>query len=96
MPLLENKSERLEYLQRLKVAAEISCREAYKRRISIYGAVNWADLHCVSAEYRLADRGDEFFAVQIEEAAPDAINLIEFIRGDLERQGFKAEVEVEW
>lgn len=90
MPLLENKADRLVYLAQLRAAAEAACKKA--RRY----AVNWADLHCVSAEYRLDNQGDEYFSVLIEEASPDADELIVFLTQVLKDNGYTVEVETAW
>lgn len=99
MPLLENKQDRLEYLGRLVKAGEEACRIAYKHRTQIGGAVNWGDLHCVSAEYRMDEQGREFFAILVEEAAPgcEADSVAGYISKRLDEMGFiDIRVETEW
>ena len=58
MPHLETKQDRLEYLKRLYSATNNACELAAKHRTG--GAVNWADLHCCGAEYRMREDGDEY------------------------------------
>jgi hypothetical protein len=90
----------LERLSALKVAAEAACRAAYRRRRTIDGPINWADLHAVSVE-RVAElyRGEigERYRVWIEEAADDNYELYVFICDYLTKHGFaNVEVRMQW
>lgn len=93
--------EHLSYLKQLKEAGEVACQAAYRRRNrSLKGAcANWADLHCVGAEYRLDDFGREYYAVDIEEAAPgcESDPLAKFIADKLSEMGHaNVYVRTEW
>ncbi len=87
-------------LAALYAAAEKSCRAAYRKRKTIDGAINWADLHPVSAEFIVElDREEvrEFYRVWIEEANADNYPLSQFISAHLAKQGFTdVEVRTEW
>ena len=63
----------------------------------IQDAVNWGDLGCSSAEHFETDDGRAGFRVWIEEAAPEAVELQQFIRADLAEHGWPGvEVRTEW
>lgn len=60
-------------------------------------AVNWADLHCFQAEHWENQDGQAGWRVWIEEAAPEADKLKEFVRDDLAEHGWPGvEVVTEW
>lgn len=63
----------------------------------IQDAVNWADLGCTRAEHFEDHEGRAGWRVWIEEAAPEADQLKEFVRGDLAEHGWPGvEVVTEW
>jgi len=62
-----------------------------------YGAINWADLSCVEAYYKVDDEGVESYGVVIEEAAPDDRELCALIYAKLCARGYEGvTVETEW
>jgi hypothetical protein len=87
-------------LATLKAATEKACRAADRKRKDIAGAVNWADLHCVSVERYEELYGDEIttgYRAYIEEASPNSPAFRQFISDHLAKQGFKdVEVRTEW
>lgn len=88
-----------EYLQRLQKATEAILRDAYEHRNGNLsrGAVNWADLHCVAALRVENQDGEVSWRVEIEEVAPDAVDLQRFVHSKLEEAGFfDIEVFTEW
>ena len=95
MPLLRLK------LMQLKEATNDSIRGAKRLRNSRLRnqAVNWADLKCFSAEFRVDDEGEEYYAVKIDEADPGvaADGFAHYVREALAKRGFKGvAVETEW
>jgi hypothetical protein len=84
-------------LQALDIAAERGCRYAVRKRKSIGGAVNWADLGPVSVEHYADNHDYRGYRVNIEEAAPDAYELQRFVAAYLAKRGFPGvEVRTEW
>jgi hypothetical protein len=87
-------------LQALGDAAEAACHAAYRRRNVIDGAINWADLHCVSVECGESLYYGEvtaFRRVWIEEANENNQELKEYIAAYLAQRGFPdIEVRTEW
>lgn len=77
-------------LRRLRAEAELICKSAHRRRRSIKGAINWADLGPYEVSQVMTDSGKTYFEVWIEEAAPDATELQEYVRKRLETIGWKA------
>ena len=59
-------------------------------------AVNWGDLSCVQARLCLTDTGEMTYVVYLEEAAPDATCLREFVRKQLKEKFGDVEVQTEW
>lgn len=72
-----DKAQRIKLLARLEILAEEACIEAQDEDID--GAINWGDLHCAGAEICLRSDGSEYINILIEEAAPDAYYLRNFI-----------------
>jgi hypothetical protein len=66
---------------------------AIGKRNEIGGAVNWADLFCTDVAISLID---DVVTVTIEEAAPDAKALREFVSKELTRMGHHIRVQTEW
>jgi len=65
----------------------------------VKGAINWADLRCVSAEKVHDKRGREWFRVEIEEAAPGEEALIAAVAAGLTAKGWympDIEIATEW
>jgi hypothetical protein len=92
-------SERLEILNRLREATNAVLRAIDRPvRISLQGeAVNWADLNCSSAEYRLDDTGHTYYAVSVEEVSPEADGFAAYVKAELEKAGWPGIlVETEW
>ena len=87
-------------LAALRNEAEKVCRYAVRKRKTIGGAVNWADLFPVTVEHYEALSGDEItegYRVWIEEASPDAYELRQFVADQLAKHGFAGvEVRTEW
>ena len=62
-----------------------------------YGAVNWADLHCIQARYFYTSDDMEGLSVRIEEASPEAWKLREDVAEALINKGWKnVRVITEW
>lgn len=81
----------------LKQAADKACEMAYEDRRLIAGPVNWGDLGCTSAERYQDHTGHVGYRILIEEAAPEAQGLQEYIAGKLEEMGCPGiEVLTEW
>ena len=55
---------------------------------SIGGAVNWADLRCVSAELYIDDSGDCGYRVYVEEAYIDESELRDWVTKRLGESGY--------
>ena len=72
-----DKPQRIKLLTRLENLAEEACIEAQDEDID--GAINWGDLHCADVEICLRSDGSEYINVLIEEAAPEAYDLRNFI-----------------
>lgn len=88
-----------EYLQRLRTATETILRDAYEHRNDGLSrrAINWADLHCVAALRVEDDQGQIHYRVEIEEVAPDAVDLQQFVHEELKSAGFfDIQVYTEW
>ena len=84
-------------LAKLRTVATKACYDALDHSKGIADAVNWGDLSCVSAERCESDEGDTRYLVIIEEAAPDASNLQNYIAVYLATHGFPGvEVMTEW
>ena len=84
-------------LQRLRAATDAALTAAFAHREDIGGAVNWADLRCLEARVFTSDDGETGLQVFIEEAAPDAQELQEFVGEHLRQAGFLVvEVVTEW
>ena len=85
------------FLTELKAVANRACEAAVKEKQNIAGAINWADLCCVRAEYAYGDSGGEFLRVYVEEASPGEEELQRFIANHLEGCGYPAvSVVTEW
>jgi hypothetical protein len=68
-------------------------------KTAIKGAINWADLRCVSTTQIRGDRGRTWFRVEIEEAAPGEEALIAAVVAGLAAKGWYTddiEVTTEW
>ncbi len=84
-------------LKELRKTTERIIRQAYEEPNEINGAVNWAHLHCTSAERIEDDSGDVYYRVIIEEASPGGNdNLRQFVAEKLEEAGYYADVITEW
>ncbi len=60
-------------------------------------AINWGDLKCFGAYYRVDLEGDESWQVVIDECSPDCELLPAHVSHSLETLGFSAvEVRCEW
>lgn len=71
--------------------------KAIKEKEKIGGDVNWGDLSCSEVFLCVREDGSEFYRVIIEEAAPDACELQEYVEFELFQRGFKdVEVTTEW
>jgi hypothetical protein len=71
----------------LKQAADKACEMAYEDRRLIAGPVNWGDLGCTMAERYEYHTGRIGYRVLIEEAAPEAQGLQEYIAWKLDEMG---------
>lgn len=79
----------------LKIATDAAIDRANKD--DIQDAVNWSDLGCRRAEHFEDDAGNAGWRVWIEEAAPEATELQNFVSGDLAEHGWPGvEVVTEW
>jgi hypothetical protein len=68
-----------------------------QRGQGISGAVNWADLHCVEAEWIVNDDGEEYAQVRIEEASETAVLFQRAVQIELERLGWPdVSIVTEW
>jgi len=68
-------------------------------KTAIKGAINWADLRCVSATQVHGNRGRTWFRVEIEEAAPGEEALIAAVVAGLAAKGWymdDIEITTEW
>ena len=87
-------------LAALRNEAEKVCRYAVRKRKTIGGVVNWADLWPVTVEHVEAlyqDEITESYRVWIEEASPDAYELQRFVAEQLAKRGYDGvEVKTEW
>lgn len=82
-------------LTELKEATELILRAIPKG--SDFGAVNYGDLHCTAALRCEDEYGEITYRVEIEEVAPDAYKLAEYVAKHLAKQGYKdIEVHTEW
>ena len=64
---------------------------------TIMGAINWHRLRCLRAIQWSDDSGDHGLAVEIEEAAPDAVELQNYVQIELAKLGWlHVEVRTEW
>jgi len=82
-----------EALDLQRVVDEILER-AFDERHDIGGAVNWGDLLCTDVSISLLDG---LVTVLIEEAAPEAYELKEYVYNELIKAGFRdVSVATEW
>lgn len=68
-------------------------------KTAVKGAINWADLRCVSVEKVHNKRGREWFRVEIEEAAPGEEALTAAVAAGLAAKGWymgDIEIAIEW
>lgn len=87
----------LPFLESLRKDTETVCKSAYSQRSKIDDAINWGDLHCCGAEFYINTEGDWGLRVLIEEAAPEANKLQEYIANKLKAMGYEGiTVETEW
>lgn len=82
-------------LKKIVTATDEVIVDVSKDKSIDYG-VNWADLHCVSAEWYFDDEGNTGYRVYIEEASPDAINFRNAVNDELFARGWDVEVITEW
>ena len=75
--------QRLQHLRRLTNEALHAAEAA-----GIADAVNWGDLSCVEAALVLTDEGSRYYWVIIEEAPPDAHNLVTYVEDWLAKRGW--------
>lgn len=74
-----------------------ACESAFNLRKQIGGAVNWADLGCVSAEKWVNHLGETGYRVIIEEVSPGADDFRKYIWECLTDSGFtNVEISTEW
>jgi len=84
-------------LRLLKDAADEACIAAAAAVKQPLEAINWGDLHCISAKRTEDEDGNIEHEVLIEEASPLSYELQEFIRNFLREKGFKGvDVITEW
>lgn len=82
-------------LARLREDTEQALYAADKAGID--GAINWADLACVSAGIALTEHDDVTLQVLIEEADPDSFELHQFVADYLRDRGYgDVEVLTQW
>lgn len=82
-------------LKLLRQHANKACEAAFKSKMQ--GAVNWADLSCISAREIKDDAGHIGLSVIISEASPHEAGLQSFIWDYLEALGYEIdEVLTEW
>ena len=90
-------SEDLQYLMKLENDVNTILVGAKKERHNIDGAVNWADLRCVSTEFYVAGNGDHGYRAYIEEASSTAAGLHTYVYRKLAERGYKAvEIRTAW
>lgn len=90
-----NRTTNQEYLNALKKCASEACDAAYNANIN--GAINYADLECVSARRFEDDEGEVFYSVVIEEADPRNYDFHVFVVEYLKVHGYDGvEVITEW
>jgi hypothetical protein len=86
-------------LKQLKEATNAVLRDSLRLRHTTLKdeAVNWGDLFCASAEWRVDDEGRGYYAVQVEEASPDASVFARYVSEKLAEKGFAhVTVDTEW
>jgi hypothetical protein len=97
----DNKVWTRTWAERLKVCVEDALEAAQTQPVDVrsaWGAVNWGALKCLDVEERKSLLLDStFVAVIIEEAAPDAVGLQQYVGGWLDDNGFPdVYVSTEW
>lgn len=81
----------------LQAAAERACQAAVDAVERLPGAINWGDLHCVSAQRVENERGDVWYRVEIEEAGHGSSELCQFVVERLAAEGFNdIEIVCDW
>ena len=83
-------------LKELRAACNAALDKIKASETRPFGAINWADLRCVSAEWVRDDSGSEFPQVFVEEAAPGALELCSAIAAALEERWPGVRVVAEW
>ena len=68
-----------------------------KRPELMESAVNWSRVSCYAAEFWTSDLGHRGLRVWIQEASPDAIELVRAVAEELTKRGYpRVEVVTEW
>jgi hypothetical protein len=75
-------------LRVLQAAAERACQAAVDAVERLPGAINWGNLHCVSAQRVQNERGDKWYRVEIREAEHGSSELCQFVAERLAVEGF--------
>ncbi len=84
-------------LKTLQLKTEESIEKARNIMVEFPEAINWADLHCHSAEYAIDQDCNGHYRVYIEEASPTCPKFQSYIADRLEEEGFEnIEVITEW
>ena len=86
----------IDQLKELRAACNSALEQIKASDARPSGAINWADLRCVSAEWVIDDSGAEFPQVFIEEAEPGALELCSAIAAALEGRWPGVRVVAEW
>ena len=85
------------YLVGLRNVANKACKLAVEKKTEIKGPVNWADLSCHEARYWCDDSGGYGYTVLIEEASPEAVDLMLFIGEEVRKSGYNdVYVQLDW
>lgn len=91
-----NEDEVIEKLRKLQKEVDEALFIANQNRGDIKGAINWADLKCVSTEYCFDVYGDFSYKAFIEECDPSSVDLISFVHDNLESDWTDLEIICEW
>ena len=84
-------------MQTLQKATNEAIDAAQARKSRMGGAVNWGDLRCAGVAWQVDQDGKPSYRVEIEEAAPEAVEFRRFVEACLADAGFShVEVVMEW